>query len=108
MHVFAQEGYDDVFFFLVPAMLRGLSAPVALVPSPKFSEGQAEVFRGLDVFSSSRGALREFDIMPLPYSLGTSCCHLFLCPRLPHLWAGRMLEQSAAALRGLHLQYLLT
>lgn len=36
-----------------------------------------------------RGALRQFDIMPLPYSLRTSRCHLFLCPRLRHLWAGR-------------------
>lgn len=37
---------DDVFFSFVPAMLRGLSDSVALVPSPKFSEDHAEVFRG--------------------------------------------------------------
>lgn len=95
---------DYVFSSLVLAMLRGLSDSVALVPSSKFSEDQAEVFRGSDVLFSAhptiegRGPLRQFDIMPLPYSLGTSHCHLVLCPRLTHLWAGWMLEKSAASL----------
>lgn len=44
---------DDVVLSLVPDMLRGLSDSVALVPSPKFSEDQAEVFRALSVLSPS-------------------------------------------------------
>lgn len=92
---------DDVFSSLIPAMLRGLSDSVAVVPSPKFTVRRRQRFSGSWMFPAhpaieGRGALREFDIMPLPYSLGTSGCHL--CLRLTHLRAGWMLEQSAAAL----------
>lgn len=79
---------DHVFYSLVLAVLRGLSDSVTSVPSLKFAVRTRQRFWGGRMLTvhparEGKGASGEFDIIPLPYMLGTSCCHLFLCPRRP-------------------------
>ena len=64
------------------------SLTVASVPSVKFAVRTRQRFLGGQMLAvhpagEGKGASSEFDVIPLPYTLETSHCHLFLCPRRP-------------------------
>lgn len=98
---------EHAFFSLVPAVLRGLSDSVASVTTPKFAvRTRQRFFRGqmlaVHPAGEGKGALSQFDVIPLLYVLGTSRCHLSLCP-LDRMDAAA----NSCRIGGPHLQYTL-